>query len=256
MIMARHQKITEEFGPVTANNVCRHFRSIFNFTAAGFDEFPQNPVVILTQARGWHRERRRTRVISNADFPKWMKVVLAETEDARDIMLIGAFSGMRRSEIVRLAWEDVNLIEKKLHLDKTKNSDPLDLPLCQYLVDLIAARREKVGQSRWLFPSQSESGHVVEVKSFVKRISEASGVAFSMHDLRRGYATIGESLDLNLYSLKRLLNHRSHGDVTSRYVIANVERLRQPVERIAAKILEIANAAQGPATSEGDCSKS
>lgn len=241
MVMTRHQRISEEFGAVTANNALRHFRSVFNFTAAAFDEFPQNPVTILTQARAWHREKRRTRIISGADFPRWWKAVKADTDDARDIILIALFTGMRRSEVVRLSWDDVNLVDKTLHLDKTKNGDALDLPLCQYLVELIATRRERVGQTKWLFPSKTDSGHVTGFKTFVKRIVEVSGVEFSMHDLRRGYVTIGESLDLNIYSLKRLLNHRTKMDVTQGYVIVNVERLRQPVERIAAKILEMAN---------------
>lgn len=242
MVMTRHQKISEEFGRMTANNALRHFRSVFNFTAAAFDEFPQNPVTILTQARAWHRERRRTRIISISDFPRWWKAVLADTDDVRDIILIALFTGMRRSEVVRLAWDDVNLVDKTLHLDTTKNGDALDLPLCSYLVNIIKARRERVGQTKWLFPSNTASGHVSGFKTFVKRIVEVSGVEFSMHDLRRGYVTIGESLDLNIYSLKRLLNHRTHADVTHGYVVASVERLRQPVERIAARILEMANA--------------
>jgi integrase len=256
MILAKHQKIGEQYGLVTANNAMRHFRSVFNFVAAGFDEFPQNPTVILTQARAWNREKRRTRVISNSDLPQWWKVVMAESDDAQDIMLFALFTGMRRSEIVRLSWENVDLVGKKLHLDKTKNHDPLDLPLCQFLVDLIAQRRERVAQSEWVFPSRNSStGHIQEVKSFVYRIVGASGIEFSLHDLRRSFVTVAESLDINTYSLKRLLNHRTNADVTHGYVIGNVERLRGPVERVAARILELVNgdAKQSRQTRPADC---
>ncbi len=252
MILARHQRVSEEFGPVTANNVCRHFRSIFNFTAAGFDEFPPNPVTILTQARSWHRETRRQRVITVADLPAWWRAVHAEHRDARDIFLVAIFTGMRRSEIVRLEWEHLDFVGRKLHLSKTKNGDSLDLPMSTFLSDLLAARREWAGQSRWVFPGSGDTGHIVEVKSFVRRVVESSGVAFSMHDLRRTFVTIAESLDINTYSLKRLLNHRVT-DVTGGYIIANVERLRQPVERVAAKILEIVNAeSEGKSASSAD----
>lgn len=59
MVLKRHQRIAAERGQVTANNVMRHLRSVFNVTAASYDEFPPNPVAILTQARAWFPERRR-----------------------------------------------------------------------------------------------------------------------------------------------------------------------------------------------------
>ena len=109
---------------------------------------------------------------------------------------------------------------------------------------MLAGRREKVGQSPWVFPSERTGNHIVEVKSFIRRIVEASEVEFSMHDLRRTFATVAESLDVPAYSLKRLLNHRADTDVTGGYVILNAERLRGPMDRIAARILELVNAEQ------------
>ena len=45
----------------------------------------------------------------------------------------------------------------------------------------------------------------------IRRIVATSGVSFCLHDLRRTFATIAESLDLSGYALKRLLNHESLG---------------------------------------------
>ena len=65
-----------------------------------------------------------------------------------------------------------------------------------------------------------------------------------MHDLRRTFITVAESLDIPHYALKRLLNHRADSDVTGGYIVINAERLRDPVERIAARILELADGEQ------------
>ena len=63
MVLKRHQRIAMDHGEVTANNVMRHLRSVYNVAAASHDSFPPNPVLILTQARAWHKEtRRRTSV--------------------------------------------------------------------------------------------------------------------------------------------------------------------------------------------------
>jgi len=97
---------------------------------------------------------------------------MAESKDARDFLLVALFTGMRRNEIATLKWEHVDLIGCTLTVPKTKNGDPLVLPLSDYLVDLIAQRRETVGQSEWVFPGPGATGHIVETKSFTRRVSE------------------------------------------------------------------------------------
>jgi hypothetical protein len=56
--------------------------------------------------------------------------------------------------------------------------------------------------------------------------------AASLHDLRRTFITIAESLDISAYAVKRLVNHKMNNDVTAGYIIADVERLRKPMQCI------------------------
>jgi len=70
----------------------------------------------------------------------------------------------------------------------------------------------------------------------MRRITELSGIEFSFHDLRRTFITIAESLDISHYALKRLLNHKDNSDVTAGYIILDIERLREPMERISQRI--------------------
>lgn len=239
MVLKRHQRVAKAHGEVTANNVMRHLRSVYNVTAAAHDEFPPNPVNILTQARAWYPERRRRSAVAAHELPAWWSAVMDEPDYSRDFLLIALFTGMRRNEIASLRWEHVGLTERALHIPKTKNGDPLDLPLSEYLVNLLAERRAHVGRSQWVFPSTSRKGHIVETKKFTARVSEQSGVKFTLHDLRRTFITIAESLDIPHYALKRLLNHRPSGDVTAGYIVSDLERLRGPVSLVAARILNL-----------------
>lgn len=242
MVLKRHQELSVEVGKTTANNVMRHLRSVYNFAAATHDEFPPNPVQILTQARAWHRERRRQTVVTAQDLPMWWKAVMAEPDYARDFLLMALFTGMRRGELMALRWENVDLTALTLHLPKTKNGDPLNLPLSSFLADLLTARKKQAGESPFVFPGPGKQGHLMETKKFLLRVSAGSGVSFTLHDLRRTFITIAESLDVPYYALKRLLNHRANGDVTGGYIVVNAERLRGPVEQVAERILELANA--------------
>jgi hypothetical protein len=51
--------------------------------------------------------------------------------------------------------------------------------------------------------------------------------------LRRTFTTIAESLDIPGYALKRMLNHSDGSDVTAGYIVASVERLREPMQKVA-----------------------
>jgi len=47
-------------------------------------------------------------------------------------------------------------------------------------------------------------------------------------------------LDIPAYALKRLLNHANGADVTAGYIVANVERLREPMQKITDFVLKAA----------------
>ena len=77
---------------------------------------------------------------------------------------------------------------------------------------------------------RSGKGHLQEVESFTNRVGARCGHSFTVHDLRRTFITIAEALGIPAYALKRLLNHRTSGDVTGGYIIIiDVEQLREPV---------------------------
>lgn len=240
MVLARHRKISKEHGAPSANNAFHHVRLVYNFVASVHDDYPPNPVQVLSRTRSWAPERRRRTLVAAHQLPAWWRAVHAESDHARDFLLVALFTGMRRREIATLRWENVDLIGRTLHLPRTKNGDPLLLPMSNFLADLIARRREVVGQTEWVFPGAGRTGHIVETKSFLRRIVQESGVTFSTHDMRRTFITIAESLDIPAYALKRLLNHRTDSDITGGYIVMSAERLRGPVERIAERILELA----------------
>lgn len=240
MVLDRHRKISEENGPVTANNIMRHLRSVYNFTSATHGELPPHPISILRQARAWNTERRRRSVVPAHGMPKWWCAVHQEEGYVRDFLLIALFTGMRRSEIARLRWEFVDLEARTLTVPTTKNGDPLELPLSDFLFELLLARRDDNPEAEWVFPGRGKTGHIVEIKTFYTRVTATSGIRFTVHCLRRSFITIAESLDIPHYALKRLLNHRADSDVTAGYIVINVDRLRGPVERVAGRILELA----------------
>ena len=136
-----------------------------------------------------------------------------------------------KTEASSLRWDDVDLKSKTITLQDTKNREVHTLPMSDFIYDLLESRsRQKT--SEFIFPADSKTGYIYEPKKAVLKVAELSGVPFMLHDLRRTFATIADSLDLPAYALKRLLNHKMNNDVTAGYIMRDVERLRKPMQQI------------------------
>lgn len=81
-------------------------------------------------------------------------------------------------------------------------------------------------------------GFIIEPRKQMAHVTKISDVHFTVHDLRRTFITIAESLDIPAYALKRLLNHKMNGDITAGYIVADVERLRKPMQQITDYLLK------------------
>ena len=157
--------------------------------------------------------------------------MLLNQETTRDFLHFILFTGLRRSEATKLTWENVDFNERTFLIPDTKNKEPHRLPMSDFLEDLLK-RRFVSAEKIWVFPSPVTNGPLKEPRTALTRIAEQSGVEFQLHDLRRTFITIAESLDIPAFALKRLLNHKFSNDVTAGYIVPNTERLREPMQRV------------------------
>lgn len=158
----------------------------------------------------------------------------------RDYFLLLLFTGLRREEAVQLTWDRVDFKSKVITISDTKNHQVHLLSMSDYLFDLFTARKTvSSSESKFVFPGDGKTGYNVEPRKVMKKIIDQSGVIFTLHDLRRTFITIAESLDIPAYALKRLLNHKMNHDVTAGYIIMDVERLRKPMQMITDHIVKL-----------------
>jgi integrase len=251
MVVTRYHQLGEERGPAYATLAMRCLRAVLNFAMIQYEDsegnpiLRDNPVLRLTRTRAWYPSKRRQTLIRIQQLPAWFKAVrrlhdekpipLATTlADYLELML---FTGLRRSEAARIRWQDVDLVARTLTIPQTKNGEPLILPLPEHLVDLLAARQQ-TATSPYVFPGEGQPGPLVEPRAGIQWVIRESGVSFKLHDLRRTFITVAESLDISAYAVKRLVNHKMSRDVTAGYIISDAERLRGPMEKIAHYFLE------------------
>ncbi len=244
--------------PGEANRAFRYLRAVLGFVQAawrGPDGEPllkENPVKVLSAARAWKKLTPRRTVIEPHELAPWFEAVLADPDPvARDFFQFVLLTGCRRSEATNLTWDQVDLVGGKVVFTNTKARRDHVLPLGPYLWELLKRRRELAGDP-WVFSERvsnerrRQGERFDNVRYALARIQKASGVTFTVHDLRRTFATVAESLDLSSYAVKALLNHSlPREDVTAGYLRLTPERLRDAMERIETRILTLARVKPG-----------
>lgn len=238
MVEQRHRKLGAR-SHARANNTMRVLRAIFNFAMEkyeGKDGKPVlsgNPVDRLSKSRAWYNVKRRQTLLTPTQLKPWYEAtMLLNQETTRDFLHFILFTGLRRSEASQLTWENVDFKERSFLIPDTKNKEPHRLPMSDF-IEALLKRRFVSAEKIWVFPSPVANGPLKEPRTALERIADQSGIEFQLHDLRRTFITIAESLDIPAFALKRLLNHKFSNDVTAGYIVPNTERLREPMQRIS-----------------------
>lgn len=255
-VVRRHRELGQASGEAYANLAMRFLRSIFNFAIPNYEDgfgkplLTENPVLRLTQTRGWYRSERRQTVIKVHQLPAWYVAVEALRSDKNDFgdtvadyLLTLLFTGLRRQEAAQLTWDTVDLKDRALVIPDPKNREPFLLPFSDYVAGIFerrhkAAEENDEADSKFVFPGYGTKRYLIEPKKQIAKVIEKSEVSFTIHDLRRTFITVAESIDIQPYAIKRMVNHKLRGDVTAGYIVANVERLREPVRRVSDFLLK------------------
>lgn len=219
----------------TANDVMRVFRAIWNRARREHPELPEAPTINVD----WFKLTPPRSALTPETLRLWYQAVIkGKNTVRRDALLLMLFSGLRRTNACEVRWKDVDFENRSLYIPKPKGGSSFTLPLSDYLIERLTARKQENAEfspdSPWVFPSASKSGHLEEPRL------EVENVDWSPHDLRRTFITVAEGLDISHYALKSLVNHsQPNSDVTAGYISMDVERLRAPMQAITDKLREI-----------------
>lgn len=147
------------------------------------------------------------------------------------------FTGIRKEEAASLKWLDVDLIGRTFTLHDTKNGLHFVVPMSIPVQGVLTAQQREANGSRWVFPAATGDGPLVDPRKALKKVSEYIGVRFTSHTLRHTFGSIAFEFNFDWGNIKKMLNHKT-GDITSRYVHANVNNLRPMFDEIAQGLME------------------
>ena len=258
MVEQRHRDISYGTGkfvrkdgsPTRANKTMRVVRALFNYAIGQYEDtkgeplFVHNPVARITHNKGWNKENIRQGVVHKYDLKKWyegvMKLPLQDdntksnnsAEVVRDLLIFLMFTGLRRNEALTLKWSDIDFDNHSFTIEDTKNNESHSLPLTFKLDEVLDRRLKDRDDNPYVFKGSTPQGCLHPPKRQLQRARELVGFHFTNHDIRRAFETTANRLAFSTYTLKKLVNHKNTRDVTGRYIVLDIDELREPMQRI------------------------
>ena len=135
-------------------------------------------------------------------------------------------TGLRRGELLKLEWRDVDWAARTLKVRETKSGHDRSVPLNASARAVFNVLPHAKTQT-WVFPSRSSSGHLTDFKrSWTKALRQARIEDFHFHDLRHTAGTRLAATGAHPNTIKVLLGHQNLA-TTERYMHALDEDKRQ-----------------------------
>lgn len=276
MVKKRHAELVscglsgKKAAPASANASFVTLRILFNFAADEYRRADGTPLILHNpvSALKHHWAALKDRSERNIDRRKvgnvWNRLLEARREprsrDAQagtDLTIFCLLTGCRRMEGAALEWSRVNLDEDDLsncwwHLPNPKNGKKIWLPLPSQAVALLFDRKpadDAEDASRFVFPSGSKAGHIMDARATMEMVSDVAGKHLSLHDLRRTWTNVAmRECQIEHFRASLLTNHKvAAEDVTVRHYLdtSNLAWLQPEVQKVGDWIEEQAAIAAG-----------
>lgn len=210
-VIAKHDEITNEHGPYIANGSMRTLRAIYNHARKAHRYLPaDNPASVVD----WNSEERRNSAMGLGDLPNWFRQVAALPNPIRrEYHLFSLLSGSRPTALMEAKPQHLDLRRRVLHIPRPKGGADraFDIPLsrqmilCLVRVIRLARHSYPLQANDWLFPSESDSGHLAEQKENRHVLAKWG------NDLRQTFRTLATPAGVSEFDARLLMNHAIPG---------------------------------------------
>lgn len=180
--------------------------------------------------------------------PRPKKPAEAENPIAIAAIRLLTLTGCRKSEILRLKWEWIDLYYGHIRFPDSKTGAKM-LHLNKATIDVLTSL-PRLNNNPYVLPGEKTGSHLVGLPRIWIRIRKKAQLDdVRLHDLRHSFASVGASSGDSLLVLGKLLGHRDP-QITQRYAHLSNDPVRDATNRIGQIISDALNGT-GLATKKG-----
>jgi integrase len=155
-------------------------------------------------------------------------------ETVYPFIVIGLETSMRKSEILSIRRENIDLERRVIYIPQAK-AGAREQPITKNLTDFLSGYLAALPPSPWLFPSlAARSGHVRDIKTPFHRVVRAAGLdpkQVVKHTLRHTAITHLVQSGVDLPTVKRISGHKTL-IMVERYSHQNGEHIQSAMDKL------------------------
>lgn len=233
--------------PVLANRIVQLVRLMMN-KATAWGHLPEghpNPAEMDRSGdRGVKafRERSRERWVTPAEMPKLLEAIGSEENlFVRAALRLYLLVGLRKNELLRSKWSDVDLADGVWRVVR-KGGSVDRVPLSTAALAVLESL-PRFDDNAHVFPGRRKGAHLVNIDKNWRAVREAAGCPdVTIHDLRRSVGSWMATAGVSLHIIGQVLGH-APGDVQATAVYARLggDASRQALEEHGARLMAVAN---------------
>jgi len=175
------------------------------------------------------------RFLSDAERVRLLNVCKQSTWDKMHLLiLLAVTTGMRKSELSYLRWNDINFDKGLATLHDTKNGSPRLNPIPNFVLEEMKPFRQ-VGNGLIFFSPNDREKPFDFRKQWEKMRRDADIIDFRFHDLRHSAASYLVMGGATLYEAGQILGHKSQ-ETTQRYAHLSTGHKSELSERVMDKV--------------------
>jgi len=180
----------------------------------------------------------KTEDLSREQLRRLLTVLEADGGPAAQMMRLALCTGMRRGELFKLQWGDVDFERGFIHLREPKGGRSQKIPLNSSARELLLAVPRQ--SSVYVFPAKN-GGPLRDISKEARAIKAAAGLPEDfrpLHGLRHVYATmLASSGKVDMFTLQKLLTHKSP-QMTQRYAHYRDEAMLRAANEVSGILAE------------------
>jgi integrase len=216
-------RLLKKRSPATVKNVLELLRRIISFSVKrnlsdGLKFVIKLPVVNNLKTEDLNPEQLN-KLLSVLDKEKNIQTV--------NLMRMALFTGMRRGELFRLKWDEIDWQREVIHLKEPKGGQDQTIPLNEMSKKILKSHPRT--ESNFVFPGRdgNQRTDITKAVNKIKKDAELPTNFRALHGLRHVYASmLASSGKVDLYTLQKLLTHKSPA-MTQRYAHLRDDVLRK-----------------------------
>jgi integrase len=125
------------------------------------------------------------------------------------IVVLALSTGMRKSEILNLKWQDIDLKAQQLVVHDTKNKERKVMPLSGLALELTKAHPRRIDTTQ-LFPGRHKVDQAIDIRTpWETALKHAEIEDFRFHDLRHSAASYLAMNGASLSEIAEVLGHKT-----------------------------------------------